>query len=245
MPCSISDILQRFKNQDAPLLQPEQIQQACWDANYSWRERLLGPVQTIYGFFRQILHANAPNQEVTHLVDLAFSASAWCQAKIRLPLAVFQDLLRSTTHILQEAHQERPRWKGRHRTLLIDGSTFSTPDTEELARHFGYPAGQRAGCGFPVAHVVAAFHSETGLLLEILPWPPMTCRRRCKCIRISRPATCWWPTAASAPADMRRLHGGHFGLTVTVEIRRANRVKPPVRCTDRHRFGQPDQSIAA
>ena len=39
-------------------------------------------------------------------------------------------------------------WRG-HRTLLIDGSAFSMPDTPELQSPFGQPGGQKPGCGFP------------------------------------------------------------------------------------------------
>ncbi len=46
------------------------------------------------------------------------------------------------------------------------------PDTPELQAYFGQPSGQRPGCGFPVAHLLALFHASTGCLLEVLaaPW---------------------------------------------------------------------------
>lgn len=46
------------------------------------------------------------------------------------------------------------------------------PDTPELQEHFGQPGGQRPGCGFPVAHLLALFHAGTGLLMDIVvdPW---------------------------------------------------------------------------
>ena len=34
------------------------------------------------------------------------------------------------------------------------------PDTPDLARHFGDPANQRPGCGFPVAHLLGLFDAE-------------------------------------------------------------------------------------
>ena len=62
------------------------------------------------------------------------------------------------------------RWRG-HRTFLVDGSSFSMPDTAVLQAHFGQPGNQAKGCGFPVAHILALFHAGTGLLLEVFAAP--------------------------------------------------------------------------
>ena len=45
------------------------------------------------------------------------------------------------------------------------------PDTPALQEHFGQPAGQAAGCGFPVAHLMVLFDAAQGYLLktEALP----------------------------------------------------------------------------
>ena len=44
-----------------------------------------------------------------------------------------------------------------HHLHLIDGSAFSMPDTSELQAAFGQPTGQKPGCGFPVAKILALF----------------------------------------------------------------------------------------
>ena len=44
-------------------------------------------------------------------------------------------------------------------------------DLPELRDHFGQPAGQRPGCGFPVAHRVALFDLATGMLLRVAAGP--------------------------------------------------------------------------
>jgi hypothetical protein len=62
------------------------------------------------------------------------------------------------------------RWRG-HRTFLLDGSSFSMPDTPALQARFGQPGNQAKGCGFPVAHLLAFFHAGTGLLLEVVAAP--------------------------------------------------------------------------
>ena len=47
-------------------------------------------------------------------------------------------------------------------------------DTKALRDHFGQPSAQAHGCGFPVAHMLALFHSGTGLLLRVLASPLCT-----------------------------------------------------------------------
>lgn len=45
------------------------------------------------------------------------------------------------------------------------------PDTAELQAEFGQPGGQKKGCGFPVAHLLALFHAGTGMLLDVFTAP--------------------------------------------------------------------------
>jgi hypothetical protein len=90
-----------------------------------------------------------------------------------LPLEVFERLVRSVADSLLTATGDTGRWLG-HRVFVIDGSAFSMPDTPELQAHFGQTTGQRAGCGFPIAHILALFHVGTGMLLEVLTGPLYT-----------------------------------------------------------------------
>ena len=58
-------------------------------------------------------------------------------------------------------------WRGR-RTLLVDGTGFSMPDTAAMVAFFGLGTAQKPGCGFPVGHMVALFDAATGLLLDFV-----------------------------------------------------------------------------
>jgi len=48
------------------------------------------------------------------------------------------------------------------------------PDTPALQAHFGQPTGQRAGCGFPVAHLLALLDLPTGMLAQPVAAPVYT-----------------------------------------------------------------------
>src|ERR671910_210791 len=65
----------------------------------------------------------------------------------------------------------RPSARRGHRTFLVDGSSFSMPDTPELRAHFGTSGRAKPGCSFPVARILALFHAGTGALLEVLATP--------------------------------------------------------------------------
>jgi hypothetical protein len=64
-------------------------------------------------------------------------------------------------------------WRG-HRTFLVDGSSFSMPDTDDLRAHFGQSGAQQPGCGFPTAHWLTMFDAASGLLVKQLAAPMRT-----------------------------------------------------------------------
>jgi hypothetical protein len=173
MGASITDLVKQFKQKWTRELEPEMITQACRDSGYHWKERDLGPVATLQLFLLQVLQGNTAINHVIRLAGMAVTASAYCQARARLPLAVFQLLVRRAADALQEEMLDEGRWLG-HRTFFVDGSGFSMPDTQELQDHFGQPGAQRPGCGFPVAHMLGLMHSGSGMLTKVLTAPLRT-----------------------------------------------------------------------
>src|SRR5262245_12804020 len=64
-------------------------------AGHTWCDSaLLTPAAIIHWFLIQILHGNTALTHVALRAGRACSASAFCQARARLPLAVFRALLR-------------------------------------------------------------------------------------------------------------------------------------------------------
>ena len=153
------------------------IEAVCEELGHVWRDRTLDPATTIALFVQQVLHGNCPCAEVRHLPACgraSFTPGAYCQARARLPLGVYRSLLtRVVDAVLPHTLDARHRWRG-HRVFHVDGTTFSMPDTPELQRAFGQPAGQRPGCGFPAAHLLVLFSASTGLLLDTAAGPLFT-----------------------------------------------------------------------
>ncbi|AGA27608.1 IS4 family transposase [Singulisphaera acidiphila] len=165
MPPRIIPILARLRQDLAAVLSRETIEEACRQSNHSWRRRLLDPAATVYLFLLQVLHGNTACQHVVHFGNWSFTDSAYCQARKRLPLAVFHSLLEKIAATSRAATEGGSRWL-EHRVWLVDGSSFSMPDAPELQGHFGQPGNQRKGCGFPVAKWLALFDLTTGMLLR-------------------------------------------------------------------------------
>jgi Transposase DDE domain len=149
------------------------VDQACRQAGHRWRPCLLTPFALIHWLLIQVLHGNTAIEHITLLAGRTFTASAYCQARARLPLAVLRATLKALAGSLAPVTEAEGRWRG-HRTFLLDGSSFSMPDTPELQRHFGQPGNQVAGCGFPTAKILALFHAGTGLLIEVVAAPLRT-----------------------------------------------------------------------
>jgi hypothetical protein len=173
MTLSIPHIVAQFKADVATALAAQTITKICGYLGYTWRDRLLDPVTTVHVFLVQILHGNTACSALSRLAGIPFTAMAYGAARARLPLALFEELLQQVCDALFPEVQETGRWRG-HRTWTLDGSSFSMPDTAELQARFGQPSMQAPGCGFPVAHLLALFHSGTGLLLRVVASPLRT-----------------------------------------------------------------------
>ena len=164
MPPRIIPVLDRLRQDIAAVLSRDTIEEACRQAQHTWRKRVLDPATTIYLFLLQVLHGNTACQHVVHFGGWTFTDTAYCLARKRLPLAVYDWLVERTAATMRSASQGA-RWLG-HRVWVVDGSSFSMPDEPELQRHFGQPGNQRPGCGFPVAKWLALFDVATGMLLR-------------------------------------------------------------------------------
>jgi hypothetical protein len=104
-----------------------------------------------------------------HLSGMNFTPTAYCRARMRLPLALLQQLSQRITHRLLAECDDVSRWHG-HRVWHGDGSSFSMPDTPALADHFGRPGAPAQGCGFPVATLLVLCNAA-GLIVQTLALP--------------------------------------------------------------------------
>ena len=145
---SINHAIRLVKDDLANLLDPESIFCICREVGHQWRRCVLNPAVLIHVFVMQILSCNTACTHLRLLSGLSFTASAYCQARKRLPLAVIHLLVRRLCERLGGRSDGNSLWNG-HRVWRVDGSSASMPDTAELRNYFGQPGAQKPGCGFP------------------------------------------------------------------------------------------------
>src|SRR5438105_13063277 len=137
---SIPRALARIKDDVRAFVSDESVRAACRAAGHRWRERVLGPAQTVHLFVLQVLHFNTAIRHLRHLAGHAVNAAAYCEARARLPLAALQALLRGSSGAMRSAAAGAAAggvlWHGL-RAFLVDGSSAITPDTPALQKAFG------------------------------------------------------------------------------------------------------------
>jgi hypothetical protein len=167
---SIQHAIRMVKDDLANLLEAESIFNHCRTAGHTWRMSRLNPAVLIHLFVMQILNRNTACSHLRHLSGLSFTASAYCQARMRLPLAVIRLLVGHVCQLVGAVCDDEGRWFG-HRVWRVDGSSVSMPDTPALQKQFGQPGQQTPGCGFPVASILVLMHAGTGLLMDLIVRP--------------------------------------------------------------------------
>ena len=145
--------------------------------DYHWRDRIWNPMMTFWTFLIQVLHPGSACREAVALMlaeqadrserRISPDASAYCQARQRVPLSVFVAALRKVGRCFEGRVLPELLWHGR-RVRVVDGSSCSMPDTAELQSEFGQPDAQKPGCGFPVARMVVMFCWATGAILDVV-----------------------------------------------------------------------------
>jgi hypothetical protein len=170
---SVSSALQRIKDDLTPFLPEPAILAACENAGHHWRQRKLGPVQTLHLFILQVLNFNTAMTGLRHLAKTAVNASAYCKARMRLPLGVLQTLLVESSAAMRQTAGPQALWLGL-KVHLVDGSSTIAPDTPDSQKAFGQPSGQKPGCGFPVPKVLGLFDAFSGMIVQVLGFPLYT-----------------------------------------------------------------------
>lgn len=153
-------------------LSDQEIETICRQLGHGFRRRLLPPGTLVRSLVYRSLH---PDKSIkSTLADLAAGSvpilteptdAAWCQARSRLPLAVWPVLLaRSVRRVADQVgtryhYHDRPVYK-------VDGSTVSMPDEPELAAGFGYADTKHGPSRFPVARITFITQAGTETVMD-------------------------------------------------------------------------------
>jgi Transposase DDE domain len=141
------------------------------------RERLFTLRLTCECFLWQMLTPRTACREVVRQVQaLACAqgkgsvddgASAYIQARQRLPQERLDGILAATARAAQQRAAPSPKLQGRP-VKVVDGSSVQLPDTAANQKEYPQPSGQKGGCGFPVLKLVVLFSLASGALLDVV-----------------------------------------------------------------------------
>ena len=172
--CALSQVKSRLNH----FISDAQVEELCRQRQHRWRNRVLNPLTTIHLFLLQLL-AGVSMAGVRHVAGMAVTAQALCKAKKRLPLTLLMDLLERLTQQLTPQGQDGSCWHG-HAVALVDGMSFMTSDTPQLAGKYGRAANSRgqSRC-YPLPKLLASFDLCSLCLLKIIALPFSRQERTC------------------------------------------------------------------
>ena len=163
---SIGSALRAIKSELCKYVPDEMILDVCRGIGHEWRERVLGPAMTIHLLLLQLL-SNVAMIRLHHLSKIPVSAAALCKARMRLPLQVLRELICRVGDKAPVA-----LWKNRHRVVMVDGTTFLTQDTPQLARTFGKAQKPTVAYrGYPAPRMVMLVDWANGLIRRVIALP--------------------------------------------------------------------------
>jgi len=94
----------------------------------------------------------------------------YCRARAKLSLTALQRLVRESAGQLEQEVDRSWLWKGLH-AKLVDGFTFTLPDTPENQAAFPQIGAQRPGVGLPIARVCAVLSLATACVCDLAIGP--------------------------------------------------------------------------
>jgi len=155
----------RYVNSNLDQLLPERaILTAAREVGHRWRQRKLGPAQTVVLLVLQLLCGNASLAEARALDGYRVCVAALAQARQRLPLELLRRvndwLLGQFALSVVAADPSAPP-----RVWLIDAANYYLPDTAALRRRYRQPRQKRRAGDYPQLRTLNVFDLRSGLLL--------------------------------------------------------------------------------
>lgn len=95
----------------------------------------------------------------------------YCRARAKLSAAALQELSCEVAEELEQAADESWLWKGKYHPKLIDGFTFTMPDTPVNQAQYPHPKTQAPGVGLPIARAVAIVSLATACVMDLAIGP--------------------------------------------------------------------------
>jgi putative transposase len=94
----------------------------------------------------------------------------YCRARAKLSEAALRDLTREVAREVEQQAEASWLWKGRH-AKLVDGFTFTMPDTQKNQAKYPQAKTQAKGVGLPIARAAVILSLATACALDLAVGP--------------------------------------------------------------------------
>jgi hypothetical protein len=111
------------------------------------------------------------HQQVTGASVPTEDTGDYCRARRKLSEAALHDLTVEIAEELEEQAEEAWLWKEKHHAKLVDGFTFTMPDTPANQAEYPQPSSQKEGVGFPIARACAILSLATACAMDLAIGP--------------------------------------------------------------------------
>lgn len=139
------------------------------------RRRKLPLSITFWAFISQALSPRSSCRETVARIEAwwrweqlrqaqSLTDSAYCQARARLGLDLLPMILAQVAYHLERNILTEETWLQGRKVKVVDGTSFSMPDTADNQAQWPQPSSQKPGCGFPVVQMVGIFSLSSGAL---------------------------------------------------------------------------------
>jgi len=137
---------------------------------------------TLWSFIGQVLQdgkQRSCNAAVTHatryliehgLQPPGTDSGDYCRARHKLDAHVLRQLVRDMAETLSSSNPNHWLWQGRE-VKLVDGFTFTMPDTPENQEAFPQLTSQKPGVGFPIARACAVLSLANACMYDVAIGP--------------------------------------------------------------------------
>jgi len=159
------------------VLSSEMVADAIHRSGTGWRHCSWTPQVTLWTFLAQVLSSDHSCRDAvvklrTHQVSdgqnpVAPETGPYCKARQRLPEVLPFELARRVGAELDRCVPRPAGFLEGRPIRLVDGTTFSMPDTAANQQAYPQPSTQCPGVGFPLARLVALMSWHSGAVREI------------------------------------------------------------------------------
>jgi hypothetical protein len=142
------------------------------------QEEIFSTQVVLWAFLAQVLRGGKGGACAAAVADIATylqqtgrpapsgDTGDYCRARAKLDLGALRQLTTQAACQLEQGADPAWLWQGLH-AKLIDGFTFTMPDTPDNQRAFPQIPSQKPGVGFPIARACAVLSLATAAILDL------------------------------------------------------------------------------